>query len=128
MKSFFKKYWTHIISFLIFMILLLTLFSGIENYNLFTILLLILMFAGVIGCWIAIIYYIIYVAKSDQIENKGLKIVLIYLFNLYYIPCFKLKYVDKDDNYKIKNTIFIILMLIFTFVYLWKTFNLVSYN
>jgi hypothetical protein len=65
----------------------------------------------VIGLWIEIIYYIIHAIKHKEIKNNTLCAVLIYLFNIFYIPCYKIKNIDKDKNYKKKNIIYLIISI-----------------
>ncbi|MBP3920508.1 MAG: hypothetical protein J6D28_02970 [Bacilli bacterium] len=47
-------------------------------------------------------------------KHKIIHILLIYLLNMYYIPCYYLKHVIKDTKYKLKNIIYIILSIILT--------------
>ena len=111
-----KKYWTHIvsigflISFLAFSILYShTLhnpeFDNMENNNLF-IPIVISVFIFVILVWVEIIASMIKISK-----NKGptLHYIYAYLFNVFYIPCYYTRYVNKDKKYYTKNLIFIII-------------------
>ena len=110
-----KKYWTHIINILLFVFLILifsffNLLEG-EDINFVTGLILTLELILVIMIWVEIIYYIIYVDRAKDIPNKGLKALFMYFLPYWYIPCFKLKYVDKDKNYKKKNIIYLIVSI-----------------
>ena len=65
----------------------------------------------VIGLWIEIIYYIIHAIKHKEIKNNTLCTALIYIFNIFYIPCYKMKNIDKDKKYKKKNIIYLIISI-----------------
>lgn len=113
MKIFIKKYWTHFINlgFLVFTnILFLILY-----YNIFDKLYipsLIILNIFVIFIWIEIIYHIVYIVKHKEINDKPLHIILSYMFNIFYIPGFSLKYISKDKKYKTKNIIYIIISIL----------------
>ena len=131
MKNFIKKYWTHIlnISFLAYLIYVFWLFTNVVENNhsdvmpsYFGILVLI---EGilVIGIWVEIIYYIIKAAKNDELKNKGLNIMGIYLLNVFYIPCFSLTHISKDSNARVKNIVYVLLsvgMFLMFIVYMIK--------
>ncbi|MBO5349894.1 MAG: hypothetical protein J6A89_08805 [Clostridia bacterium] len=111
MKNFIKKFWTHVISFLFFIIIIVY-YAIIESKNekLLPFLKwgLILELILVLVIWGEIIYFIIQAIKHKEIPNRGLKAVMIYFLNVFYIPCFYLKYIYKDEKYKIKNTAYVI--------------------
>ena len=116
MKEFLKKYWTHIMSlgFLSYTTILFYLFdSNSIKYNGQTIAVIfgILIFF-VIGVWVEIIYGIVHAIKHKEIKNNALCAVLSYFFNVVYVPCYCLKYVSKDENYKKKNTIYLIVSIL----------------
>lgn len=119
MKDFIKKYWTHILN-LIFLIYSICIFMFInymgESIEIITLLLSMLLLF-VIGIWIEIIYFIIRVIKIKEIKNKVLVIFLIYILNVFYIPCFVLKNIYKDNKSKIKN-IFYVIISIFLYILL----------
>lgn len=132
MKEFFKKYWTHILSlgFLICAIVLI-LILNVPSFNISllfaTIGILLLL---VIGVWVEIIYSIVHAVKQKEIKNNGLCAIACYFLNIIYIPCYSLKYISKDKNYKKKNTIYLvvsILLFVFLIVLMVKlSFNLAS--
>ena len=113
--NFLKKYWTHIISlsFLTYCdVLFIIIMNNIEKFDSLN-LGIIFFFLGiellfVIGVWAEIIIYMIHAIRHKEIKNNAICAVLIYLLNVIYIPCYCLKHVSKDENYKIKNTIYII--------------------
>lgn len=127
MIKFLKKYWTHIVNILFFVSYIVIFFYygalALDEINLVSGLFLVLVFVLVIAIWGEIIYYIVYVAKNRELEKRGLKVALIYLFNAYYIPCFKLKYVDKDEKYNIKNIIYVVISIILTIVMVFSVFQ-----
>ena len=117
--NFLKKYWTHIISLglLIHCDILFALItnhsSTIESLNVG----IIFLFLGiellfVIGVWAEIIVYMIHAIRHKEIKNNAICAVLIYVLSVLYIPCYCLKYVSKDENHKLKNTIYIITSII----------------
>ena len=138
MKNLIKKYWTHIlnISFLAYLIYIFGLFTnGIKNNysaeapSYLGILVLIEMIM-VIGIWVEIIYHIVKAAKNDELKNKGLNIMGIYLLNIFYIPCFSLNHISKDSNAKIKNIAYVLLsvgMFVLFVVYVIK-FEITAIN
>lgn len=127
MFKFLKKYWTHILNILLF-VFFIVMFSmdnvlWSNEYNIFIWILIILELIFVIAIWGEIIYYIVYVAKNKDIPNRGVKALLIYLLCYWYIPCFKLKYIDKDNNYKKKNIIYVIGISILMIIFFIKVFS-----
>lgn len=119
MKNFIKKYWTHIfnISTLAYLIYIFKLFSdivkneGADNPPSHFIVFLIIEILMVIGIWAEIIFFIVKAAKNKELNNKGLHIAGIYLLNLFYIPCFSLNHIYKDNKAKIKNIIYVIVTI-----------------
>jgi hypothetical protein len=116
MKNFIKKYWTHIfnISFLAYLIFIFVLFTNVmkndssDNPHTYFLLFLVIEVLMVFGVWAEIIYFIIKAAKNKELENKGLHIAGIYFLNMFYIPCFSLKHIHKDNKAKIKNIIYVL--------------------
>lgn len=136
MKNFIKKYWSHILNivFLLYCISILTFFANIKDNEITSIAIPIILIGIeavlVIGVWIEIIYFMIKAIKNNEIKNKALSIVLIYLLNVFYIPCFALKHIYKDNKAKYKNAIYIIISIL---LYLLLTivifrFSLKEYN
>lgn len=108
-----KKYWTHIISlgFLVYCDLLFALLTSnnsiFESSNVGIIFLVLgIEILFVVGVWVEILMYMIHAIKNKEIKNNAICAVLIYILNVIYIPCYCLKNVSKDGNYKIKNTIY----------------------
>ncbi len=117
MKKFLKKYWSHIICLLFFIVFDLLFFYvnnefKFENSYWLLNTSLIISILLIIGVWVAIIYHIVHAAKSKELKNKALEIIFIYLFNAFYIPCYSLKYVSKDNNYKTKNMVYLIVSIL----------------
>ena len=112
MKKFLKKYWSHIfnLSFLIYFIIVFYIIKNMPDRANFT--LVIGTFIYVVGIWVEMIYYIVHAAQQKEIPNNGLCAFFCYLFNIFYIPCYSLKYVSKDKNYKKKNIIYLILSIL----------------
>lgn len=116
MKNFIKKYWTHIfnISVFAYLIFIFVLFANVmknnssDNPPTYFLVLLIIEVLMVLGVWAEIIYFIIKAAKNNELENKGLHIAGIYFLNMFYIPCFSLKHIHKDNKAKIKNIIYVL--------------------
>ena len=61
-----------------------------------------------------IVYLMIHVIKNEKFSSnqKAVWLVLIYMLNVFSIPCYAYKYLLKDKNYKIKSTIYIILSVV----------------
>ncbi|MBO5183050.1 MAG: hypothetical protein J6B64_01495 [Bacilli bacterium] len=117
MKKIIKKYWTHILSlgFLIYSIILFVLIDKglFENINVQTIIILFgALILFVIGVWVEIIYHIVHAIKHKEIKNNALCAVLSYFLNVIYIPCYSSKHINKDENYKKKNIIYLILSIL----------------
>lgn len=114
MKNFIKKYWTHILnlSFLGYLVFLLGFLasniSSTDEPPAYLGLLFLVQIFMVIGIWVEIIYYMIKAIKIKDLKNIGLHIAGIYLLNIFYIPCFCLKYIHKDGKAKIKNIIYVL--------------------
>lgn len=119
MKNFIKKYWPHTLNlfFIIFSIYAVKFYSmviindDIHTSPAYAIALLIIELVVVLGVIGEIIYFIIKAAKSKELANKGLHIAGIYFLNIFYIPCFNLKHVQKDDKSKVKNIIYVVAIL-----------------
>ena len=113
----FKKYWTHILSLgflifptIVFLMMKNTMYEEIDVSKI--VILFIGIFVFVIGIWVEIIYGMIHAIKHKEIENHGIYAILCYLFNVFYIPCYYLKYVVKDEKYKIKNIIYLVISIV----------------
>lgn len=96
MFNFFKKYIPHITGLLLFLDLLFVIYFESKISGFLGIFCVLLMFLIVIGVWAQIIYYLIRCFNDKDINNKMFRCFMIYLFNVYYIPCFNLKYIIKD--------------------------------
>ena len=117
MKSFFKKYWPHMIN-IAFCIVCDILFSVInfcyleeESSTVFGIFSILTVLLLVIGVWVEIIYYIVKIATSKELNNKVVHIICVWFLNLFYIPCFNLKHICKDEQYKLKNIVYLALSI-----------------
>lgn len=55
------------------------------------------------------IYAIIKAAQDNELSNKALHIIGLYFLNIFYIPCFLLKHVSKEEKVVVKNIIYITL-------------------
>ena len=114
-----KKYWSHILN--ILYIVLTDCFIGIcilgiKNEEMMSgvptaimplcLLIIALLTFAIFG---EMIYAIIKAAQDNELENKALHIIGIYFLNVFYIPCFLLKHVSKEEKVAVKNTIFIVL-------------------
>ena len=60
---------------------------------------------------IEIIISIIAASKIKESKNNFWIYIFIFLFNVFYIPCFQLKYKYNDKNYKTKNLIYLIISI-----------------
>lgn len=126
-----KKYLTHIISisFLIFLNILIYVMSN--NNNVFNdreyliIPLIIVEVIFVVGIIAEIVYYFYKLSKNQELKSNPLYYVLIYFFNIFYIPCLCLKHIYKDSKYKSKNAFFIIIMII---LYVILMINLITFS
>lgn len=126
MKNLLKKYWSHIFN-IIYLVFIDTFIGfciiGINNYDtmdevsfgimLFLLLIELILTFAVLG---EMIYAIIKAAKNENLENKALHIVAIYFLNLFYIPCFLLKHVSKEENVKVKNIVYISITIVLFFI------------
>lgn len=120
MNNFFKKYWSHIlnISFLIYLTVFFAIIGeGVKNESsapppAFFPLFLLIEILMVVGILFEIIYYMIKAAQCDDLKNKGLCMVGIYMLNVFYIPCFALKHIHKDSKAKVKNIIYVITSIV----------------
>ena len=61
-----------------------------------------------------IIIFMIHSAKNSELNNRGLWLLMIYVFNVFIIPYYNLKYVVKEKNVKAKMIVFIILSVLAT--------------
>ena len=117
-----KKYWSHILN--IIYILFIDSFIGIciigiRNEELLSNIPTVILPIGLlIEAFLSfvvfgeMIYAIVKAAQDKELNNKALHIVLIYFFNIFYIPCFLLKHVSKEKNTTIKNIIYLTVSII----------------
>lgn len=121
MKNFLKKYWAHILNieliiFLLSFFVYASIMTDLEPYstpnNSIIILYIIGIIINLIGIWIEIIYHIVHAAKHREIKNHILCAIYNYIFYLFYTPCYRLKYIYKDKNYKIKNAFYLIFSIV----------------
>lgn len=116
-----KKYWSHILN--IIYIVFIDLFigiciMGITNGETMSgvpmailpigLLIEVILTFAVFG---EMIYAIIKAAQDKELENKALHIVGLYFLNVFYIPCFLLKHVSKEEKVAVKNTIYLIISI-----------------
>ncbi len=131
--SFIKKYWTHFIGivYLVLINLFLLNFNTIINLfsknNISIIIIFLIIFAFSVIIWAGMIYFIIHAVKNKDNKNKLADALLIYFFNIYYIPCYYLKSIAKESKLVLKNTIYIITTIALT-VALYISMIFVVYN
>ena len=70
---------------------------------------------------VLVIYFIKYIVKSD-IEKKALWIILIILFNVFIIPYFYMKYVDKEESIGFNTVLYLVPMLLYLAVFGYGTY------
>lgn len=80
----------------------------------------------VFGILAEIIYFIIKAAKNNELENKGLHIAGIYFLNMFYIPCFSLRHIHKDNKAKIKNIIYVLVTVSIFIIFCTSVFKFQS--
>lgn len=61
---------------------------------------------------IEMIIFMVHAGKNKEINNNGIWIVLIYMFNVFIIPYYNLKYVCKEEKIKVKTIIYVILLIL----------------
>lgn len=119
MKNFLKKYWPHAINTML-LACYIEIFSilnicynneGLKPPKIYYILLLTAILLA-IGVWAEIIYFIIKVAKGKELNNKALHILGIWFLNIFYIPCLNMKHICKDNKYKKKNIIYLVVSIL----------------
>ena len=116
-----RKYTSHAISILLLLnAILVFLLKGSA----------VVLFFGIMAviCGVAYLIEIFYtfVKMSDNevtVDKKYITYPLIVLFGLYYIPCFNLRYIEDDENYKKKNIIFLVLTIVLTIALLFLMLN-----
>ena len=108
MKTFFKKYWSHILN--IFCMgfvdcLICFLVYTINNEEMMegtpTVMFPVLLIAELVLTLLVfgeMIYAIVVAAKDNELKNKAFHIIGAYFLNIFYIPCFLLSCVHKDKN------------------------------
>lgn len=120
--NFIKNYWTHFIGIIYLVVINLLFYHIADVFSMliedkiqltFIKLFLILIIISIV-VWIGIIGFIIHDALSKDNKNKILDGILIYLLNIYYIPCYYLKNIRKDAKLALHNTIYIIIMVLLT--------------
>ncbi|MCR4581232.1 MAG: hypothetical protein K5666_01830 [Bacilli bacterium] len=106
-----KKYVPHSINvgFLLSLVMILF-FRSSPSVMLFC-LLAVIFFLSYVG---EIIYFIVQAREQDVVEKPHITYPLMVLFGLYYIPCFSVKKMEQDEEYKVKNFIYLALSLILT--------------
>ena len=62
------------------------------------------------------ILYMIHAIKNKDLENNGLWVAFIYLFNVFIIPYYHLKHVIKDENVKLKTKVYVGMMILACFI------------
>ena len=70
---------------------------------------------------VLVIYFIRYIIKNN-INKKVLWIILILLFNVFIIPYFYMKYVEKEESILFNTTLYIIPMLLYLVVFGYGTY------
>lgn len=70
---------------------------------------------GVFG---EMIYAIVKAAKDNELGNKAIHIVGLYFLNIFYIPCFLLNHIYKDEKTKIKNGVYILFIAILLIIFI----------
>lgn len=120
-----KKYWTHILNltylalidaFIGFLLFGMANAETIDASDGFGIgLVFILIEAILTVCVLAeMVYTMVKAGQDKKLENKPLHIVAMYCLNIYYIPCFMMSYVHKDERAKEKNIAYIVLSVSLT--------------
>lgn len=117
MKKFIQSYYTYILS-MLYLFSCGAIFScvvydnmAVENLTFF-IVLLGMIIISVIGIWAEIIGFIIHAAKKNDLNNKILWCFMIYLFNIFIIPYYNLKYVVKEEKLVSKILVFVGLLIV----------------
>jgi len=109
MKNFVKKYWTHILN-VIFLSYYICLFAfPAYTNNGYSVGIAIML---VIGILMEIVFFMVKAANEKNLKNKVLHMICIYLLNIFYIPCFSLKYIYKDNKAKLKNILYVIISIL----------------
>ena len=116
MKKFIKLYWPISISILfmfIIGILIGTTFYGdaLFEYDLIGFSLVLYTLILVIVIYAEMIYFMVKACKCNEIKNKVLWCLSLYLFNVFVFPYFNLKYICKNKNNKISMIVFILLII-----------------
>lgn len=117
MKKFIQSYYTYILS-MVYLFGFGVIFSCviydnmvIEN-SMFFMVLLGMIIISVIGIWAEIIGFIIHASKKKDLNNKILWCFMIYLFNIFIIPYYNLKYVVKEEKLVSKILVFVGLLIV----------------
>lgn len=137
MKNFIKKYWPHAIN-ITLLICYIAIFSILNiNYNseakpprIYDILMLLAPTLSVIGVWAEIIYFMIKVITSKELNHKVLRCLGIWFLNIFYIPCLNIKHICKDEKHKNKNIIYLVvsILLYCTMVGLISRYEIITYR
>lgn len=108
MKNFLRKYWTHILNILYLLTgIVLFIILGI-NEDAFGFPVIIILLVLTLFLWFEIIWHIVVIARNKEDDNRVLHAILSYILNIFYIPCYRLKYIVKDENHKVKNIVYIV--------------------
>ena len=119
--NFIKKYWSHILN--IIYLVLVDGFIGICIYGMnneemmsgipISIFLLFLLVELVLTFTILgeMIYAIVKAAQDKELSNKALHIIGLYFLNIFYVPCFLLKHVSREEKVAAKNTVYLIISI-----------------
>lgn len=118
MKKILKQFWPHLISYVLVIVLLIMfypiIYGNIDLNDTITpsmIVCLIIEFLCVIGVWGEIFYFITKIDKEENLKHDNIHMVLIYSLNIFYIPCFNIKYICKDKHSLIKNIIYLLTII-----------------
>lgn len=113
MEGSIKKYTPHIINILFLLnLVIIFLLRGSAFVLMFGLLQMVLV-AAYIG---EILYYATRAKNEVQMDKPILTYVLMALFGIYYIPCFTMKELEQEDDYKKKNIIYLIISVVLTLV------------
>ena len=113
--NFIKKYYPMVVSILFVGIYSLIIGATVteniyllENDSSYMIILFILGLLFIIAIWVEIIGFIVHAAKN----NNGIWALWIYLFNVFIIPYYNLKYVIKEKEVAVQMTVFVCLLIL----------------
>ena len=115
MKEMLKKYWTHLISYLTLGTLLMiviflnqTIIEFTKEIKIISIIMTIILVLCVIGVYLETRYFCDKVTFGDlKLEHSDFHLFLIKNFNIFYIPCFDITHIARDEKHRIKNIIYL---------------------